>query len=308
MRASSTRRKILFLKVGIAAAAFAVVVGGLALLLPRLRERHLARHFEDMVAIERPLYRIYTERADPNGPIASEEIDRFLVSLYAEWGAAERLDLVSPGGPGFPIVVLLLGHESRLRDYHGARYRGTDIRYNAGMYEPVAGTIALVSPTLAGDDELRRGLYHEATHMVLDRLVAGSDPEWSWWLNEGLATYLEASRFHADGEFVLGAPSGRYLRWAAATPDATIREVLGYDSDSFRGRGNTRSYAMSSLLVAFLLEGAAFEYRDAFWRYVAVERAAGPVADDALERTLGVRLESLDDAFRAFVRERLAAQ
>ena len=308
MRASSTRRKIIFLRVAITVGVVALLLGAMAILLPLLRARNFARHFDSMQAIERDLYRIYTEEGDPLGPLTAREINRFLVNLYAEWGGADRLDLVSTGGPGFPIVILLLGNEERLREYHGARYRGVDMRYNAGMYEPVAGTISLISDRRADSAEFRRGLYHEATHMVLDRLVAGRDHAWSWWLNEGLATYLEASRDPSGIGFQLGGTSRRYLGVVASLPDADVREVLTYDGDSFRGRGNSRAYAMSSVFVAFLLEGADLAYHDRFWRYVERERERGDIPNGVLEATLGVPLAELNRPFQAFVRTRLGGE
>ena len=69
----------------------ALLLGAMAILLPLLRARNFARHFDSMQAIERDLYRIYTEEGDPLGPLTAREINRFLVNLYAEWGGADRL-------------------------------------------------------------------------------------------------------------------------------------------------------------------------------------------------------------------------
>lgn len=305
MRASSTRRKITFLKYGAAAVVVGVIGLVMFLILPTLRERNFSRHFDDMQRIEKPdFYRIYHEADDPLGREVESVVGDFLAYLSADWGDASRMNLREAGGVGFPIVVLLFKNERRLQAYHGARYREQNIRYNAGMYEPVAGTIALISDRQRGSSELRRGLYHEFTHLVLDRLVRGEDHAWSRWLNEGLATYLEAS--HAEGAgFRLGDVSERHLRYLHNHRNWRLAEVFEFTQESFTGKENIRAYALSGVLVSFLLEGEVGAWEERFWRYYEHERAPGRASRLDFERIMKISLDELDARVRRFVADRL---
>lgn len=293
------------LKILLAAAALGLLLVGLSVVLPSLREQNFLRYFDDSRKIQNDLFTIYHEKDDPAGAAVEGILRKFLVHLYEAWGGPDRLDLRSPRELESPVLVLLFKDEERLRKYHGPRYLDQIIEFNAGMYESIAGTISLYSDTRRGFPELQRGLYHETTHMVLDRLVRGRDPAWSLWLNEGLATYLESSRTLTGVGFKLGDTKQHYLVTALASKSTSLRDVLAFTHKDFTGADNTRAYALSSLLVAFLLEGEGRKYQELFWKYFAAERISGPVKSGTLEHLLGEDLETLTPAFQAFVRARL---
>ncbi len=293
------------LKILLVWTAVVVLVVGLSVVLPALREQNFLRYFDDSRKIQNDLFTIYHEKDDPAGAAVEGILRKFLVHLYEAWGGPDRLNLISPSELEFPVLVLLFKDEERLRKYHGPRYLDQIIEFNAGMYEPVARTISLYSDTRRGFPELQRGLYHETTHMVLDRLVRAREPAWSLWLNEGLATYLESSRAIPGVGFKLGDTKQRYLVSALGAKSTSLRDVLDFTHADFTGADNTRAYALSSLLVAFLLEADGRKYQEVFWRYFDAERETGPVKSGTLEHLLGEDLETLTPAFQAFVRARL---
>ncbi|MBN2490589.1 MAG: hypothetical protein JXQ29_07055 [Planctomycetes bacterium] len=302
MRASSTRRTIL------AASLLIVVPAGLLLLLlhlvlPRLREENFKRYFDRPRKITNEQFTLYAEADDPAGDAAADVLRTFLNHLYARWGDGERLDLVGQRELEHPVVVLLLRDHARLKDYHGPRYRTQTIEFNAGMYEPIAGTIALVSGRLSAPAELRRILCHEATHLVLDRLVRGGNHDWSLWLNEGLATYLEASRPLAGVGFRLGGLTPAHVDTVSERLPVSVADVLALTPADFTALDNRRAYALASVFIGFLLEGEGRRYEHRFWQYVAAERAPGPVAPGRFESVFRLPLGQLDAAFQAFVRE-----
>lgn len=299
MPASSTRRTVrravrAALLLGIPTVLLLVALN---VVLPALRSRGLERHFDQPRVIRNPLFTVYVEQDDPHGDVVEGMLRRFVDHLYEAWGGSDYLDLRSPRELESPIVVLLLKNLERLKAYHGPRYRNQSIEFNAGMYEPIAKTISLISSQVRGDSELRRGLYHEATHLALDRLARGSDHAWSLWLNEGLATYLEASVDLPGLGFQLGGVNPRHLTTALALGPVSVEEILRFKPADFRGADNARAYALCSLLVAYLLDGEAGRYRRRFWAYVAAERAPGPVSPGAFEACFGVAAKSMDGSF-----------
>jgi len=277
----------------------------LNLLLPRLRERGFRSHFDRFRKIANEQFTIYLEADDPSGDEVERILKQFLDHLYDRWGGPDRLDLLAPAELESPVVVLLFKDRERLKRYHGPRYKDQSIEHNAGMYEPIAGTIALISSGSFGSRELRRGLYHEATHMVLDRLVRGRKHDWSLWLNEGLATYLEASAELPGVGFSLGALTPRHLRTVKEAGPIAIRDILALKSEDFTGKENKRAYALASVFVGFLLDGEGGRYRRRFWEYVAEERFPGPVDRRAFKRVFKVDPESIAPAFQRFATDRL---
>jgi len=277
----------------------------LNVLLPRLRERGFRSHFDDFRKIANEQFTIYLEADDPAGDEVERILKQFLDHLYDQWGGTDRLDLLATAELESPVVVLLFKDKERLKRYHGPRYRDQTIEFNAGMYESIAGTIALISSGLSGSRELRRGLYHETTHMVLDRLVRGRDHDWSLWLNEGLATYLEASMEVPGVGFRLGALTRRHLLQVKPDEPIAIRDILALKPEEFTNRDNRRAYALASVFVGFLLEGEGGRYRRRFWEYVAEERAPGPVDRGAFQRVFKTEPEALAPAFQRFATDRL---
>jgi hypothetical protein len=309
MPASSTRGKIVLLRsrltIVLVVVPILILLLLLNLVLPRLRERGFRAYFDNFRKIANEQFTIYLEADDPAGDEVERILKQFLDHLYDKWGGPDRLDLLAPAELEAPVVLLLLKDKERLRRYHGPRYRDQTIEFNAGMYEPIAGTISLISSRFSGPHELRRGLYHETTHMVLDRLVRGRDHDWSLWLNEGLATYLEASIEVPGVGFDLGELTPRHIRKVKEEEPIAIGDILALKPKDFTTEGNSRAYAIASVFVGFLLEGEGGKYRRRFWQYVAEERAPGPVGRGAFERVFEGPVERLAPAFQRFATERL---
>ncbi len=78
--------------------------------------------------------------------------------------------------------------------------------------------------------------------------------------------------------------------------------------DLFRGPLGSLAYREAGLFVLYLLRGAAPKRREAFLRYLTVERQPGPVPLGALEAALGAPLNTLENEWLAFLRTIARAQ
>lgn len=142
----------------------------------------------------------------------------------------------------------------------------------------------------------REILIHEIAH-VLNQRYFGQAPV---WLSEGLATFYETLRL-GDDSLRLGEPSvmdrGGGLRRGGALPKASA--ILGYDHESFYGRGDRRNYVAAWFLVHLLNSP---KYQPRFRNYLTA-LSHGVARDRAWQGAFdSVSMDELDDDFYAYHR------
>jgi len=150
------------------------------------------------------------------------------------------------------------------------------------------------------DAGVLRSLSHELGHAVLRRRRALPP----CWLDEGLATYLEACE---DGTRTLGEVRSDLLASLRTATDQgralDFRAML--TCGDFGGAGSRARYAQAWSMVHFLLHDPERGGLEALGRYLSAElgRRGDPVTQ--FRAVYGLDLEALDEAWRAHV-ERLS--
>ncbi len=157
--------------------------------------------------------------------------------------------------PSEPVSVLVFRGESSYEQYCERLFgeRGISIY---GYYKPKQRTLVLNLGTGKGT------LLHELTHALAD-FDFQEMPE---WLNEGLASLHEQSRFRdsGDGPWIEGLVNWRLKglqEVAAAEQLGSLRELV--ENPQFRGHGEGTNYAQARYFCLYMQEQGVLE---AFYR------------------------------------------
>jgi tetratricopeptide (TPR) repeat protein len=177
----------------------------------------------------------YTSRSDS---YRIGEIENWLMEAYREIGYDFNYY------PNRPVVVLLYTPEEF------ARVRSTPAWVGA-LYD---GKVRL---PVSGDDlsprDIKKILWHEYTHAVINDLSGNNCPR---WLHEGLAQYQEAKVHPVELPDL-----GRELDRGRLIPILELGRAFGFDQDPARVR---LAYAQAYSLVGYLIN------RYGFWRINSV--------------------------------------
>jgi len=206
---------------------------------------------------------------------------------------------------------------------------GGDYRYRAhrpaGHYGAPFDAITL--HTDAGDPGgLADSLIHEAAHQLTDQRLFSGDALASRWVAEGLAHYFGFTHEDESGGFqrgVVGGKSAELIRGArgggadcraalqsgrkafkqaGAKAGALVERVISIrDPNRFYGDEAPLNYAVSWLLVHYLLDGDDGARADGFVRYLERERR-GQGGPEALYRETGLGPAELGAAVTGHVK------
>jgi len=171
-------------------------------------------------------------------------VGRELVKVIAFYERAYELPPIEHA-----IVVHLLPNALVLRDF-ARSYHGLKVpQYCIGYSFPQEGSIVAVSP-----GSLTGTLKHELLHVLLNPRFAGLPP----WLEEGLASLYEESRFLGDRLFGVYGWRQRLMK-AHGTDIPTIEELLAMDEEAFNGVGHSLDeqamrHAMARTLMLWIQE------------------------------------------------------
>jgi len=261
--------------------------------------RHSSEHYEIETTIS---------------PEFAEVVGRHMEAIYREY--SRRFEKYGEVERKFQVTVF-----RSERDYL-ERVPST-VTGSCGVFMARDGLLAAHAEGRTGEEVLRT-LYHEGFHQFMFEVINRDCPI---WLNEGLAEYFALSRF-SGGRLELGRIDIRSRVWSnrgnltystlAINGSAFTRiyylqnhffhggrvqldSLLGSAGRSgFLGGSVERKYAMSWLLVHFLLHGKDGSYREPFMRYMRDEIRGDGSLDRLLEE-LGADLERLEREFRAYV-------
>ncbi|MCX7624132.1 MAG: peptidase MA family metallohydrolase [Thermomicrobium sp.] len=153
--------------------------------------------------------------------------------------------------------------------------------------------LAGVAPGSGAREELERILSHEVLHLVIAQATDNPFTVPPAWLDEGLAT-----AFQSADDPRLDVVLGRAVRDGALPSLRALRTSFGTDPDRA-----LLGYAASRSVVEYLL---ATYGEDGVRRLLAAYRE-GVSDDEALARSLGVTLETLEREWRAWLAQRSRA-
>ena len=152
---------------------------------------------------------------------------------------------------------------SRRHLYGGFAFREYDQFVLSGLYE--------------------QGVAHEATHLLLGQAVSSPLAKIPAWLNEGLATYFEAS------------DSGRARTVAAAARDRRLLRLRSMGAVPGRPDDVTVFYAQAWSVVTHMIETYGAERMSALLDALG----SGVEIDEALRQVYGTGVDGLDADWRA---------
>jgi hypothetical protein len=172
----------------------------------------------------------------------------------------------------------------------------------------------------AGSEFSEITLLHEGTHQLFSEVnpkmrATSSRPNYwenaraNFWIVEGIACYMETLA-ERDGFYTVGGVTSDRMRaaayrsveldWHKPISDLTRYGMLQLVHDS----EIAAIYSQSTGLATFLMHGQDGKYRDALLKYIEGVYT-GNIDPNALEKMMGEESETLDEEYRAFVKERV---
>ena len=254
------------------------------------QQRELGEKYE---LTETEHLRIWVPRGRRLDEFVAAVMEHFTSELHREYGDALALDTLDD-----KITVRLFETQEELATF-ASRRMTRDPSHTIGFYDPATWSVAL---TLRPPRELLALIFHETTHLVMDRSATLGSPQWSVWLAEGMAVFFEHSPIE-QGRVRLGGKGEAHLALVLARArqgrHLPLPELLRMAPREFYGAHSELAYAEAGLLVAYLLTGDGGKHREGFLRYYHEELKPGPCEPDAdgrhpLERHLGLPADQLE--------------
>jgi hypothetical protein len=164
----------------------------------------------------------------------------------------------------------------------------------------------------AGEDAVATTIYHEAVHQLFQETRPAARRIGSianFWVIEGVATYFETLREHADDVagryYTIGESSaGRLPAARERLKDGyyvPLRELVALGKDDLQRRPDVaKLYSQASGLAAFLMDGQRGRYRESLVRYLN-DVYAGRDTAESLTKATGLQYTELDSAYRQFM-------
>ena len=259
----------------------------------------------------------FTLWLDPDDGARRQRLCAVAAELPA--GYTQRYGLKAEGLRQTEVVILT-------RDEDFARYAAADADLAPIRAQGHAvGRLAVLTAGGLPTEDLAGLLVHELTHLLNRQVFASELPP---WLEEGLAEELGTSRLDERGRLVPGTirggrretresrrraeggvqiwtqveTSGEWvvlLELAAHPPNAAAWAALfAISNEAFSApEGRSRRYAMSGLLLHYLLDARQPAQAEACRRFLAVTAAGAPAEPERLLATLGLDLDRLAAAF-----------
>ena len=193
--------------------------------------------------------------------------------------------------PSEPIIVLMFRGEESYNRHCETLFgeRGISIY---GYYKPKLRTLVLNIATGNGT------LLHELTHALVDFDFTDAPA----WLNEGLASLHEQSRFRtgADGPWLEGLVNWRLAGLQSVAKSGQLRSLAELFNDpQFRGTGEGTNYAQARYFCLYMQQQGVLEK---FYRSFRRHFAEDPRGRKALADAFGnVELGQVDENFQRWV-------
>jgi hypothetical protein len=183
-----------------------------------------------------------------------------------------------------PVRIVMYGND---RDFASA-LRPNSAEWIGGVaYSSLSLIIAHVRPGTNAQREIDRMIPHEVSHVAMHHASANPYNSPPPWLDEGLATYVQAV-----GDPRLAPALDRAVRDGRLIPIGALRSSFPLDPDLA-----LLSYAESLSIVTFIAE----TYGRQTVGDLATIYQQEVTHDEAVERVLGMTVEDLDAAWKAWL-------
>lgn len=284
------------------------------------KEALLRNRFENGWEIETDHFLIRTNHSLEQGVRLGRELEtfhRFFIREYAGFfNSPQNMKALFDGGTSpretrrEPHRV----HYYRNKEEFVAALRGRqpNISLANGLYLPSEKTAFFFH----GDDhELVETMYHEVAHQLLGEshprtIDVGETAD--FWVIEGFACYQETFRHDDEGVRIGGLPHLRMF-WARHQVEENrfyvpLRQFVRMGKKEFQNPADVQLlhawYSQATGLVHFFLHYEEGLYRDAFIDYLSqVYSPAARMRNSAsLEQLTGVRYETLDEQYHAYLK------
>lgn len=223
------------------------------------------------------------------------QLEAFLSAFCTEVGPALGLK-----PPDQKAVVNVFSNHAEAEAFAKERGLVQDEAHPSAFYGPASLAVAVTQrpyPHLAGL------VLHATAHLLMER-AGGAQAQWSTWLAVGMAACAEQGGFEPPARSpgpVTRRDAAVVLALASRSAHVPLHMLVRGDSELFRGPLGALAYRQAGLLVFWLLRGAP-PRREAFLRYLQLERLPGPVPPGALEATLGADAAQLENEWLAHLR------
>ena len=224
------------------------------------------------------------------GDLASGELENLHDATIAPAVRAMR-NCYFDAPPSQPVTVLVFRGEESYNRYCEELFSEAGISIY-GYYKPKPRTLVLNIATGNGT------LLHELTHA----LVAFDFPDVPDWLNEGLASLHEQSRFRTGtgGPWIEGLVNWRLAGLQDVVRRGQLRSLAELVNDThFRGPGEGTNYAQARYFCVYMQQKGVLAK---FYRSFRRQQAEDPRGFEALAGVFpGVDVEQLDRDFERWV-------
>jgi hypothetical protein len=258
----------------------------LAVVLPLLLTTPAAAADRAWRTLEAPHYQVHSQLTDRETKAWTAEFDQFIASI------SDLLRIDAAALP--PLTVLLFQRDRDFTPYKLSRPDGSTANV-AGQFvrHPTWSLIGL--PKDANSEQLRRTIFHEATHW----LMSANEGRHPAWFSEGIAELL--STFDQQGNQISWArPIQHHLSTLDQLGIAPLREFLTTPAAVFNRDDHTdRFYAQSWAFTHFLLFSGDAARAELLGRFLETfESHSGEYAVDAV---FGAQLPALERDFQAYI-------
>ena len=295
--------RLFLLKLALAAVVLAAVLVVMHLLLPGLLGRSGAQAPGDSQALaETASVRVAVPRqggairaGPPLAALLAGQVEGLVQGFCSELGPSLGLQPVSKK----TTVHVLGSHEEAIALAKQQKLKQHAVHEGA-FYDPASLTIAA---TLKPRPELVAVVLNVSASMLLDRADGGGNAQWSPWLALGLAACAEQGAlgpgFGRPGQ-AARRDAAVVLTLASRAAHVPLHMLVRGGQELFHGPLGSAARREAGLFVLFLLR-AGGRHREAFLRYVQLERQPGPVPPGALEATIGTNLSELEREWLTFL-------
>jgi hypothetical protein len=261
-------------------------------------------------------YRVQSDDPRLDAGAAVALLDDFREYFDAFWSG--KLELADYDGRS---RVFLFYSFHKFNQMMSGDFRFSTIRPK-GHYGPLFNAITLHTDSGCPED-LANSLVHEAAHQLCDqRLFVSEEAAPRPWLSEGLASYFGFTLQDSSGSFREGEIGGKRskllrdtrssrgcsdikgalragkqaLKDARGEGESPVRLLISAESaGDFYGPRVRSNYALSWILVHFLLHGDSGAHREPFVAYLELA-SRGPATGERLLELLGMSSTELDAA------------